>query len=103
VEEGSIPPVAENDLGTVKSTLAGLMATGLATGRNRSEHLDNYLDQPKPSRLRPKPVAALEARAVIRWQEMRAGREGRAFEATQTKRVRPLGPRPRQLFPIERE
>ena len=33
-------------------------------------------DQPKPSRLPPEPFARLGANAVIRWQEMRAGREG---------------------------
>jgi len=62
-------------LGTVKSTLAGVMAADLATG-TRSEDLDRYMHQPKPSRLPPEPFARLGASAVIRWQEMRAGREG---------------------------
>ena len=39
VEEGSTPPAA-NGLGTVKSTLAGMMAADLATG-TRSEDLDS--------------------------------------------------------------
>ena len=52
-----------------------MMAADLATG-TRSEDLDKYQDQPKPRRLPPEPFAALGARAVIRWQEMRAGREG---------------------------
>ena len=75
VEEGLYSACCENGLGTVKSTLAGMMAADLATG-TRSEDLEKYLDQPKPSRLPPEPVAGLGARAVIRWQEMRAGREG---------------------------
>jgi glycine/D-amino acid oxidase-like deaminating enzyme len=75
VEEGLYSACCENGLGTVKSTLAGMMAADLATG-TRSGDLDKYQDQPKPSRLPPEPVAALGARAVIRWQEMRAGREG---------------------------
>jgi glycine/D-amino acid oxidase-like deaminating enzyme len=75
VEEGLYSACCENGLGTVKSTLAGIMAADLATG-SRSEHLDKYQNQPKPRRLPPEPVAALGARAVIRGQEMRAGQEG---------------------------
>lgn len=75
VEEGLFSACCENGLGTVKSTLAGMMAADLATGR-RSEDLDRYGDQPKPSRLPPEPFAWLGANAVLRWHEMRAGREG---------------------------
>jgi len=75
VEEGVYSACCCNGLGTVKSTLAGMMAADLATG-TRSQALETYQDQPKPRRLPPEPVAGLGARAVIRWQEMRAGREG---------------------------
>lgn len=75
VEDGLYSACCCNGLGTVKSTLAGMMAADLATG-TRSQDLDDYQDQPKPRRLPPEPVATLGARAVIRWQEMRAGREG---------------------------
>ena len=75
VEEGLYSACCENGLGTVKSTLAGMMAADLATG-TRSEDLEKYQDQPKPSRLPPEPVARLGARAVIRWQEI-AGRPRR--------------------------
>lgn len=75
VEDGLYSACCENGLGTVKSTLAGMMAAELATGI-RSENLDKYAHQPKPSRLPPEPLAWLGANAVIRWQEMRAGREG---------------------------
>jgi len=75
VEEGVFSACCENGLGTVKSTLAGIMAADLATGR-RSEDLAVYMDQPQPKRLPPEPFARLGANAVIRWQEMRAGREG---------------------------
>lgn len=75
IEENLYSACCENGLGTVKSTLAGMMAAELATGQ-KSEQLDKYLDQPKPSRLPPEPLAWLGASAVIRWQEMRAGREG---------------------------
>jgi glycine/D-amino acid oxidase-like deaminating enzyme len=75
VEQGLFSACCENGLGTVKSTLAGMMAADLATG-TRSEDLDSYRNQPKPSRLPPEPFARLGATAVIRWQEARAGREG---------------------------
>jgi glycine/D-amino acid oxidase-like deaminating enzyme len=75
VEQGLYSACCENGLGTVKSTLAGIMAADLATG-TRSEDLDKYQNQPKPSRIPPEPFARLGATAVIRWQEMRAGREG---------------------------
>jgi glycine/D-amino acid oxidase-like deaminating enzyme len=75
VEEGLYSACCCNGLGTVKSTLAGMMAADLATG-TRSQELDTYQGQPAPRRLPPELVAGLGARAVIRWQEMRAGREG---------------------------
>ena len=75
IEENLYSACCENGLGTVKSTFAGIMAAELATD-SRSERLRTYLDQPKPSRLPPKPVAWLGANSVIRWQELRAGREG---------------------------
>jgi glycine/D-amino acid oxidase-like deaminating enzyme len=74
VDNGVYSACCENGLGTVKSTLAGVMSAELATG-TRSKDLDKYLNQPKPSRLPPEPFAWLGANAMIRWQEMRAGRE----------------------------
>lgn len=75
VEEGLFSACCCNGLGSVKSTLAGMMAADLATGR-RSEALARYLDQPPPKPLPPRPIAWLGATAMIRWQEIRAGREG---------------------------
>ena len=75
VEEGLFSACCCNGLGSVKSTLAGMMAADLATGRS-SETLAHFMDQPPPKRLPPRPVAWLGATAVIRWQERRAGREG---------------------------
>lgn len=51
------------------------MAADLATGR-ASDDLTRYTDQPRPKRLPPEPFAWLGANALIRWQELRAGREG---------------------------
>ncbi|MBB3610289.1 FAD-binding oxidoreductase [Rhizobium sp. BK602] len=75
VEEGLFSACCENGLGTVKSTLAGMMAADLAAGAH-SRELDQYRNQPEPTRLPPEPVAWLGINSVIRFQELRAGREG---------------------------
>jgi glycine/D-amino acid oxidase-like deaminating enzyme len=75
VEQNLYSACCENGLGTVKSTLAGMMAADLAAGHTSSS-LEKYQDQPAPSRLPPEPFAWLGINSVIRWQELRAGREG---------------------------
>lgn len=75
VEENLFSACCENGLGTVKSTLAGVLAADLATGV-RSTILDEFAAQPAPKRLPPAPVAFVGINSVIRWQELRAGREG---------------------------
>lgn len=74
IEPGLFSACCENGLGTVKSTLAGMLAVELATG-TPSKHLDTFRNQPKPSRIPPEPIAWLGINSVIRWQELRAGRE----------------------------
>jgi glycine/D-amino acid oxidase-like deaminating enzyme len=75
VEEGLFSACCENGLGTVKSTLAGVLAADLATGTG-STILGELQAQPAPKRLPPAPLAYLGINAFIRWQELRAGREG---------------------------
>lgn len=75
VEEGLFSACCENGLGTVKSTLAGMMAAELATGKS-SPQLSEYMNHEQPTRLPPEPFAWLGINAVIRFQELRAGREG---------------------------
>ena len=75
IEEGLFSACCENGLGTVKSTLAGMMAADLATGQI-SDSLQKYREQPMPAKLPPEPLAWLGINSVIRWQELRAGREG---------------------------
>ncbi|MGV2103785.1 NAD(P)/FAD-dependent oxidoreductase [Rhizobium sp. 21-4511-3d] len=75
VEDGVYSACCENGLGTVKSTLAGMMAAELATG-TMSPELSQYMDHPEPTRLPPEPIAWLGINGVIRLQELRAGREG---------------------------
>lgn len=75
LEEGLYSACCENGLGTVKSTLAGMMVAELATGTH-TEALRKYQNTPGPSRMPPQPLAWLGVNSVIRWQEMRAGKEG---------------------------
>ncbi len=75
IEPGLYSACCENGLGTVKSTLAGMMAAELATGTD-SESLRQFRRQPPPARLPPEPIAWLGIHSVIRWHQLRAGREG---------------------------
>lgn len=75
IEEDLFSACCENGLGTVKSTLAGVLAADLATGTS-SSLLTQFQAQPGPRRLPPAPVAYVGINSVIRWQELRAGREG---------------------------
>src|SRR3546814_4859428 len=58
VEPGLYAACCENGLGTVKSTLAGMMAAELATNTS-SDHLRQYQQQPAPGRLPPEPLTWL--------------------------------------------
>ncbi len=74
VEPRLFSAVCQNGLGTVKGTLAGMMAAELAcnTGSNL---LADFRDQPAPRTLPPDLLTRLGATARIRWQERQAGRE----------------------------
>lgn len=74
IEEDLYSACCENGLGAVKSTLAGVLAVDLATGA-QSPLLHGFMNQPIPSRIPPEPFSWLGANSVIRWQELRAGRE----------------------------
>ncbi len=74
IDEGLYSACVENGLGTVKSTLAGILAVDLAAGIP-SSMLTSFQNQASPKRLPPEPFAWLGVNAVIRWQELRAGRE----------------------------
>jgi len=75
VEQNLYSACCENGLGTVKSTLAGVMAAELATGTD-SRFLQTFSRSPEPSKLPPKIITSLGVGSVIRWQALRAGREG---------------------------
>ncbi|WP_298360737.1 FAD-binding oxidoreductase [uncultured Litoreibacter sp.] len=74
VEPDLFAACCQNGLGTAKGTLAGKLAAELACGE-RSAMLDQMLASDAPRKLPPAPLAAMGARAYLRWQERRAGRE----------------------------
>ncbi|NRB04229.1 MAG: FAD-binding oxidoreductase [Rhodobacteraceae bacterium] len=74
VDDGLYAACCQNGLGTVKGTLAGLLAAEMACGVG-SDALDRALSAPAPTRLPPSPLAKLGATARLRWGEARAGRE----------------------------
>lgn len=74
IDNGLYSACCCNGLGTVKSTLAGVMAVDLATGAP-SIALEAFRNQPQPKRIPPEPLAWLGINSVVRWQELRAGRE----------------------------
>ena len=74
VEEGLFAAGCQNGLGAARGTYSGMMAADLVSGE-KSGAVRDFLAQDTPSRLPPAPLAALGARAVMRWGEYKAGRE----------------------------
>lgn len=74
VDEGLFSACCQNGLGTAKGTLHGMLMADMASGQE-SDLLDRVLDQPQPVRLPPHPFAYVGANAVLRWSEIKAGRE----------------------------
>jgi glycine/D-amino acid oxidase-like deaminating enzyme len=74
VAEGLYAACCQNGLGTVRGTVAGMLAAEMATGC-RSDLLDRILYEASPARLPPEPAARIGATLTIRWRELRAGAE----------------------------
>lgn len=74
IEAGIFSACCQNGLGIAKGTLAGMMAAELAT-RTNNPMVAEMLDFDPPKRLPPEPLTWLGAKATMRWNEMRAGRE----------------------------
>jgi glycine/D-amino acid oxidase-like deaminating enzyme len=64
----------ENGLGTVKSTLAGMLVADLATG-TESPLLAEMTSYAEPQRLYPEPIMSIGAHSRLWWLQRRAGRE----------------------------
>jgi glycine/D-amino acid oxidase-like deaminating enzyme len=74
VSERMYSACCENGIGTVKSTLAGMLIVDLAAGSNNSL-LADMLSYAAPKRLYPEPFMTLGARTQLWWTHQRAGRE----------------------------
>ena len=74
LEDGLFSACCQNGLGTTRGTLSGMLAAELATG-TKSDRLDRALSAPPPTKLPPQLIAKTGARAVLKWQEMKAGAE----------------------------
>ncbi len=74
VDEGMYAACCHNGLGTAKGTVSGKLIAELACGQ-RSQLLDDLQQEADPVRLPPMPVARIGATAMLRWGEMRAGKE----------------------------
>ncbi len=74
VEPGLYAAGCQNGLGAARGTYSGMMVAELAGGGS-SDALAEFAAQPMPSRLPPRPIASLGAKAVLRWGEIKARRE----------------------------
>ena len=74
VEPGLFSACCQNGLGAAKGTLHGMLMAEMASGQ-RSDLLEQTLDQDAPKRLPPWPLTYLGANATMRWGEYKAGRE----------------------------
>ncbi len=74
VDDGLFAACCQNGLGTVRGTLAGMLAADLATGVP-SPALDRMLESDRPKRLPLEPLASLGANIRLRWGASRAGKE----------------------------
>ena len=64
----------QNGLGTVKGTLAGMMAAEQAV-LGQSDMLTEFLNHQQPKQLPPEPFLSLGANMTMRWKEWQAGLE----------------------------
>ncbi|MEP2027315.1 MAG: FAD-binding oxidoreductase [Paracoccaceae bacterium] len=74
VETNLFSACCQNGLGTTRGTLSGKLAAELATG-TASERLSRALDTEPPTKLPPGLFAGLGAKAILKWQELKAGAE----------------------------
>mgnify|MGYP002620400802 CR=1 FL=1 len=74
LEPGLYAACVDNGLGTTRSTLAGIAAAELSSGKS-STITDHFRAEAEPSKLPPPPLAAIGANAYLRWREWRASRE----------------------------
>ncbi len=74
VDQDVFAACCQNGLGAAKGTLHGMLAADLASEQD-SDLLQQVMAEEAPKSLPPSPVAWLGANAIMRWGELRAGRE----------------------------
>ncbi len=74
IETNLYSACCQNGLGAARGTLSGILAAELAT-QTSSPLLERALASPGPSKLPPKLIAGVGAKAVLKWQEWKAGAE----------------------------
>ncbi len=74
VDQGLFAAGCQNGLGAARGTYSGMMAADLASGI-QSKAVTEFNDQAPPSRLPPKLISSLGAKATLRWGEYKAREE----------------------------
>ena len=74
VEEGIFSAACQNGLGASKGTLSGMLAAEYATNSD-SNLLQHYLNQNTPSKLPPEPFMSMGAKSILKFKQLKAGRE----------------------------
>ena len=74
LDDGLYSACCQNGLGTVKGTVAGIVAAEQAVGSSATL-IPDYRVEAKPKKLPPRPLMWLGANSVMKWKEFRAGKE----------------------------
>ena len=74
VDKNIYSACCQNGIGTAKGTLAGIGAVDLATNTD-SAIVNDMKSYDAPKKLPPKLISYLGANAIIKWRELKAGKE----------------------------
>ena len=74
VDDNIFSAACQNGLGTVKGTLAGMLAAELAV-QGKTQQTENYLSYQQPQKLPPQPFLSLGVKANLVYKEWLSGRE----------------------------
>jgi len=74
VDKNIFSACCQNGIGTAKGTLAGIGVVDLATNTD-SAIVNDMKSYDAPKKLPPKPISYLGANAIIKWRELKAGKE----------------------------
>lgn len=75
LDRGLFSACCQNGLGTTRGTIAGIVAAEMASGSGEPGLIPDFPAQARPQRLFAEPFMTLGARGLIRFKELRAGRD----------------------------